>query len=78
MVSISTNNIENQDANPVFKRIYATLNELFQPEHLEVEDESHKHAGHAAMKDNVNRETHFKVTIVSERFQDCSIIDRHR
>ena len=30
------------------------------------------------MRGNQNRETHFKVTIVSERFQDVSIIERHR
>ena len=38
---------------------------VLEPEHIEVLDESHKHAGHAAMKGLDLVETHFIITIVS-------------
>ena len=47
--------------------------------HLEIEDESHKHSGHAGLSEATRQgETHFKVTIVSEAFDGLSLIDRHR
>jgi stress-induced morphogen len=49
------------------------------PSHLEIIDESHKHAGHAAMKDYMRSgETHFKVVVVSDDFEGKMLIDRHR
>jgi BolA family transcriptional regulator, general stress-responsive regulator len=44
----------------------------FQPTHLEVINESHKH------KSGRGAETHFKVIIVSEKFNGLTLIDRHR
>ena len=76
MVSFSTS--DSTISNPVYQRMTTVLNEQFSPIHLDVQDDSHKHASHAAMKDNTNRETHFTVTIVSERFQEISIVERHR
>mmetsp|Transcript_2159 Transcript_2159/g.5094 ORF Transcript_2159/g.5094 Transcript_2159/m.5094 type:complete len:139 (+) Transcript_2159:867-1283(+) len=57
---------------PVQTRIEGKLREAFAPTHLEVENESHKH--------NVprNSETHFKVTVVSKRFEGLRVLDRHR
>ncbi|MFT6268700.1 MAG: BolA protein [Alphaproteobacteria bacterium] len=48
------------------------LSATFSPVHLEVINESHMH--------NVptNSETHFKVTIVSEAFEQKRLIQRHR
>ena len=63
---------------PVYLRIRDALTEQFQPQHLVIEDESHKHAGHAAMRGNDAAETHFAVTVVSQRFDQLSVIDRHR
>ena len=47
--------------------------------HLEIIDESHKHAGHAAMSSHGRAsETHFKVVIVSDAFEGKQLIERHR
>jgi BolA family transcriptional regulator, general stress-responsive regulator len=45
------------------------------PEMLEIEDESHLHAGHAGARDGRG---HFRVTIVSARFSGQSRLARHK
>ena len=57
---------------PVALSIQNKLSEQLSPVHLEIINESHMH--------NVPRgsETHFKVVVVSERFQDTKLIARHR
>ena len=63
----------------VASQIEAKLRERFSPAHLEIVDESHKHAGHAAMKEHGRSgETHFKVKVVSDAFEGKMLIDRHR
>jgi BolA protein len=52
------------------------LTEAFKPQSLRVEDESHKHEGHAGHRPG--GETHFRVYIVSGAFQGKSRIERHR
>jgi BolA protein len=52
------------------------LTEAFKPQSLRVEDESHKHEGHAGHRPG--GETHFRVYIVSETFRGKGRIDRHR
>ena len=52
------------------------LNHAFAPEQLDVEDESHKHAGHAGARPQ--GESHFKVTIVSSAFEGLNRVDRQR
>ncbi|MSP50368.1 MAG: BolA family transcriptional regulator [Alphaproteobacteria bacterium] len=52
------------------------LDQAFRPEHLDVEDESHRHAGHAGARPE--GETHFHVTLVSAAFAGVSRIDRQR
>jgi stress-induced morphogen len=60
-------------------RIREKLTKAFSPVRLAIENESHKHAGHAAMKGAANTgETHFAILIVSEGFADRSRIERHR
>jgi BolA protein len=51
------------------------LTEALAPEMLEIEDESHLHAGHAGARDGRG---HFRVTVVSPRFAGLSRIVRHR
>lgn len=51
------------------------LLEAFEPEMLEIEDESHLHAGHAGARDGRG---HFRVTLVTEAFSGQSPIRRHR
>ncbi len=60
-------------------RIREKLLDAFAPVHLAIENESRKHAGHAAMKGLAQTgETHFNVVIVSERFDGRSRVERHR
>jgi len=51
------------------------LSAALEPVSLQVEDESHLHAGHAGARDGKG---HFRVTIVSARFEGLSPIKRHR
>jgi BolA protein len=45
------------------------------PDALDIEDESHRHAGHAGARDGRG---HFRVRIVSAAFEGRSAIARHR
>lgn len=45
------------------------------PERLDIEDESARHAGHEGAKGGGG---HYRLTIVSARFADKSLIARHR
>lgn len=45
------------------------------PEHIEILDESHRHAGHAGAAGGGG---HFALTIVSRKFANLSAIERHR
>lgn len=59
-------------SNSVQASIVEALDHAFVPEHLEVINESHMH--------NVppDSETHFKVVVVSERFEGLAPVQRHR
>jgi BolA family transcriptional regulator, general stress-responsive regulator len=52
------------------------LRQAFQPERVEVVDESHLHHGHAGWREG--GETHFRVRLVSAAFQGLSRVERHR
>jgi len=52
------------------------LTKAFAPKSLNVEDESHRHEGHAGHRPG--GQTHFRVHIVAEAFRGKSRIDRHR
>ena len=59
------------------------LTEKFNPSHLEVIDESYKHAGHAGAAAHAqiygeSKESHFHVKITSEAFAGMSRLARHR
>ncbi|HZH44578.1 MAG TPA: BolA family protein [Lysobacter sp.] len=55
--------------------IRVALERALTPLQLEIEDQSHLHAGHAGARDGRG---HFKVSIVSEAFEGLSPIARHR
>jgi BolA protein len=55
--------------------IRARLTATLAPKTLEIEDESHRHAGHAGARDGRG---HFRVRIVSEAFAGKSALARHR
>lgn len=57
-------------------RIHAALRAEFDPEHLEVIDESEQHRGHAGYQDG--GESHFRVILRAPQFADMSRINRHR
>jgi len=54
--------------------IQAELSATLLPVILEVQDDSHLHAGHAGAREG----RHFSVRIVSERFNGLSRVARHR
>jgi len=58
------------------EKIKDKLEKAFQPEMLEIIDESHKHEGHAGH--DGRGESHFRITIVSGVFTDRSRIERQR
>jgi BolA protein len=63
--------------NPIQRKAEITrrLKEAFDPETLGVEDEGHLHEGHEGAKDGRG---HFRVLIISSKFDGKSMIERHR
>lgn len=59
-------------------RIKTKLQSALDATVLEVEDVSYQHAGHVAVKDNPNNETHFNLKIISPKFDGQTLIKRHR
>lgn len=55
--------------------IRAALERAFAPESLEVQDDSHRHVGHAGARDGRG---HFSIEIVSDAFAGMSPVERHR
>lgn len=62
----------NQERIALFER---DLRSTFQLTHLQIEDESHLHAGHAGAATGGG---HFKLTIVTPEFEGVSKVARHR
>ena len=58
------------------RRIVARLTEALDPTLLEVVDESERHAGHAGAREGGG--THYRVWVVSARFERSSRVERHR
>lgn len=57
-------------------RIRAKITQAFNPEHIEVINESHLHKGHAG--DDGTGETHYKLMIVSKTFKGKSRVERQK
>lgn len=57
------------------EQIRDALQQALAPSVLEIEDDSHRHAGHAGASDGRG---HFKVHVVSERFAGMAPLARHR
>ena len=62
----------NQQRIALFKE---ELSKAFAIERLEIEDESHLHAGHAGAASGGG---HFKLTIIAPEFRGMSSVSRHR
>ena len=56
-------------------RIRTRLEAAFAPERLEIFDDSHLHEGHAGAKEGKG---HYRVHIVSARFETARPLERHR
>ncbi|PAV63813.1 hypothetical protein WR25_03227 [Diploscapter pachys] len=65
-------NQESTSLGPIGTKIREKLTRSFEPKHLEVACESHMH--------NVPKgsEKHFKVQIVSDKFEGITVVQRHR
>ena len=55
-------------------QIEAALRAALAPSELEVQDDSHLHAGHAGAREG----RHYTVRVTSEAFAGCSRVARHR
>ena len=55
-------------------RLREVLDTAFAGDHVEVQDDSHLHAGHAGAREG----SHFTVRLVSERFAGLGRLARHR
>ena len=58
------------------ERIVARLTAALDPAALDVLDESDRHAGHAGAREGGG--THYRVRVVSARFEGRSRVERHR
>lgn len=63
---------------PMYSGMMLKLKTALKPSRLLVIDESHLHRGHAGVRDAQGPETHFKVEVVSERFEGTTRIERQR
>lgn len=52
------------------------LRTQFSPIHLDIRDDSHRHAGHGGS--HAEGETHFRVTLVSDAFAGKTRVERQR
>jgi len=57
------------------EQIRQRLEQAFEPESMEVDDDSHKHVGHEGAKGGLG---HFSVMIVSAHFSGMPVLARHR
>ncbi len=60
------------------RRIEQKLTDALSPMRLAIEDESHRHAGHAGAHPDGGGQTHFNVEIVSNAFKGESRVARQR
>lgn len=60
----------------VEQTIYDRLSAGLSPHRLEVKDESALHAGHAGAREG--GQSHFRIEVVSSRFEGLSRLARHR
>jgi len=60
----------------VAETIEKKLTDAFSPKHLDIEDQSHLHAGHAGAREG--GQSHFKVEIVADAFAGKSRLERQR
>lgn len=60
----------------MLKQLEVKLSQAFQPEHLSLIDESHKHQGHMGHRPGFV--THIRLMIISDQFQGLSRVQQHQ
>ena len=60
----------------VAQKITEKITKALEPDQISVEDESHLHAGHIGARPE--GETHFRLTVVSTKFEGLTLINCHR
>lgn len=60
----------------IHQRLEHILREQFSPTYLDIQDDSHKHAGHGGSREG--GETHFRVTLSAEAFIGQPRVSRQR
>ena len=63
---------------PVYKAIIGKLQEALNPTEIELIDDSASHRGHAGMKGKDAIESHFKLRVVSDKFEGLPLVQRHQ
>jgi len=58
------------------EKILTLLQEQLHIHHLEIQNDSHKHQGHAGWKETAD--THFAITVVADEFETLTRIKRHQ
>lgn len=58
------------------ENVHSRLEAALGPEHLEIRDDSAQHAGHQG--DRAHGGAHLFVTVVASKFDDLSLVERHR
>jgi BolA protein len=66
---------EGNDAEGTLRRIERMLRDRFRPLHLELRDDSPRHAGHAGAASGGG---HFDLLIVAAAFEGLSVLEQHR
>lgn len=66
-----------ENEGPLATRMREKLNDALSPEHLEIINESHLHAGHQPGFDGTG-ESHMRVRVTSAQFQGMSRVAMHR
>ena len=61
---------------PIGARMHQKLRDALAPSHLQIEDESERHRGHAGFREG--GETHFRVSVTSSVFVGMSRVERAR
>lgn len=68
---------QEHESGPLARMMEQKLAEAFSPQHLEIINESHLHAGHQPGFDGQG-ESHMRIRIVAEAFRGKSRVDIHR
>ena len=68
---------QEHESGPLARMMEEKLAEAFSPQHLEIINESHLHAGHQPGFDGQG-ESHMRIRIVAEAFRGKSRVDIHR